>query len=297
MGYLLIPETKAQKCFILIGPPRTGKSTIIWVIEDLLLGKENCSNIPCQELGDRFKTAGLYGKLCNTFADLPSKALEDAGMFKALTGEDRIMAERKYGNPFSFKSNARLLFSCNKLPWSEDQSGAFYRRIITIPFERQIPEDKIDPELRGDKLVAEADGIFMWAYVGLRRLMSNNFTFSENEYTKSRLDRYRIESNSVLSFVYECCMVDNRYSISRSELYGEYVSYCSGSGLKAVSRNKFNAEIEGSFRSVIKDIVGSSYKRIKVWRGIGLIDETEREIQQATIFEVNDTAAQVHPPS
>lgn len=210
MGYLLIPETKAQKCFVLIGPPRTGKSTALWVIESILLGKENCSNIPWQELGDRFKTAELYGKLCNLFADLPSKAIEDSGLFKSVTGEDTIIGERKFGHPFSFKPTARLLFSCNKLPWSEDRSGAFFRRIITIPFEQQVPEERIDPELRGEKLKKEADGIFMWVLEGLRRLLSKNFAFSENEYTRKRLEQYKQESSSVLSFVSECCVFCRR---------------------------------------------------------------------------------------
>ncbi len=273
MGYLLIPETKAQKCFVLIGPPRTGKSTVIWVIESILLGKENCSNIPWQELGDRFKTAELCGKLCNLFADLPSKAIEDSGLFKSITGEDTIIGERKFGHPFSFKPTARLLFSCNKLPWSEDQSGAFYRRIITIPFERQVSEDKIDPELRGEKLTKETDGIFMWALEGLRRLIRNNFAFTENEYTRKRLEQYRQECSSVLSFVSERCVFNDGLHIGKDLLYGKYSEYCYNSGLKAVSRIRFNNELENNFKGIQLGTIGGRDSRKKAWLGIGLAVE------------------------
>ncbi|WP_255993354.1 DNA primase [Clostridium perfringens] len=50
LGYLLTTNTSAQKSFVLLGPARTGKSTLLWVVEYLLLGKKNVSNIPWQEI-------------------------------------------------------------------------------------------------------------------------------------------------------------------------------------------------------------------------------------------------------
>ena len=38
--------------------------------EDVLLGKQNVSNVSWQALNERFKTAELFGKLANIFADL-----------------------------------------------------------------------------------------------------------------------------------------------------------------------------------------------------------------------------------
>lgn len=142
-GYLLIPVNKAQKSFVLVGAPNAGKSTLLSVAQEILLGSENVSNIPWQSLSDRFKTAELFGKLANIFADLPSKSVDDNGIFKALTGEDYITAERKNKNPFSFKPYARLLFSCNEIPRNYgDRSEGFYRRLIIIRFENPVPPEK-----------------------------------------------------------------------------------------------------------------------------------------------------------
>ena len=102
-GYFLVPITKAQKSFMLVGLANTGKSTILSVVQELLLGAENVSNIPLQMLSERFQPAELFGKLANIYADLPSKNIDDAGMFKAVTGEDFISGERKHKDPFSFK--------------------------------------------------------------------------------------------------------------------------------------------------------------------------------------------------
>ena len=80
--------------------PTRASPTLLNVVQEILLGSENVSNIPWQNLADRFNKAELFGKLANIFADLPSKSIDDNGMFKALTGEDFITAERKNKDPF-----------------------------------------------------------------------------------------------------------------------------------------------------------------------------------------------------
>ena len=175
LGYLLTTNTSAQKSFVLLGPARTGKSTLLWVVEYLLLGKKNVSNIPWQEIGDKFKTAELLGKLANVFSDLPSKSIDDTGIFKVVTGEDYLMAEKKNKNPFKFRPFARLVFSCNELPKNYvDRTEGFYRRLIIVPFNRQIEKNKIDKALKY-KFQREKEGILNWALEGLKRLYENNF--------------------------------------------------------------------------------------------------------------------------
>ena len=174
-GYLLLPVNKAQKSFVFVGAPNAGKSTLLNVVQEILLGSENVSNIPWQNLADRFNKAELFGKLANIFADLPSKSIDDNGMFKALTGEDFITAERKNKDPFSFRPYARFLFSCNEIPRNYgDRSEGFYRRLIIIRFEKSVPKGKRDPNLT-EKLAAERDGILMWALSGLKRLIASGY--------------------------------------------------------------------------------------------------------------------------
>jgi len=121
---------------------------LLRVLNELLLGKENVSNVAWQALSDRFKTAELFGKWANICAELPTKGIEDNGIFKALVGEDYLTVEKKNKNPFSFQPYARLLFSCNSIPKNYgDKSEGFYRRLIIVRFNHSVPEDKRDPEL------------------------------------------------------------------------------------------------------------------------------------------------------
>ena len=263
VGYLLTTNTASQKAFVFWGPARTGKSTLLWVVEYLLLGKKNVSNIPWQEIGDKFKTAELLGKLANVFSDLPSKSIDDTGIFKVVTGEDYLMAEKKNKNPFKFKPFARLVFSCNELPRNYvDRTEGFYRRLIIVPFNRQIEKSKIDKALKY-KFQREKEGILNWALEGLKRLYENNFEFSENELTDGVKKEYKRENNNVISFVEECCELDSLFSCSRIELYEAYKEFCVEAGLKALSQIKFNKELEGNF-----NITRSRNRKLRSWNGV-----------------------------
>lgn len=263
VGYLLTTNTASQKAFVFWGPARTGKSTLLWVVEYLLLGKKNVSNIPWQEIGDKFKTAELLGKLANVFSDLPSKSIDDTGIFKVVTGEDYLMAEKKNKNPFKFKPFARLVFSCNELPRNYvDRTEGFYRRLIIVPFSRQIDKSKIDKALKY-KFQREKEVILNWALEGLKRLYENNFEFSENELTDGVKKEYKRENNNVISFVEECCELDGLFSCSRIELYESYKEFCVEAGLKALSQIKFNKELEGNF-----NITRSRSGKLRSWNGV-----------------------------
>jgi putative DNA primase/helicase len=269
-GYLLIPVNKAQKSFVFVGAPNAGKSTLLSIAQEVLLGSDNVSNIPWQALGDRFNKAELFGKLANIFADLPSKAIDDGGMFKSLTGEDYVTAERKNKDPFNFRPYARLLFSCNDIPKNyADRSDGFYRRLLIIRFDKSVPQNKRDPNLR-ERIACERDGILLWALDGLKRLIANNYVFSETERTANEIQRYKVESNSALMFVEECCEIGDGFECVRNTLFEKYREYCGMNGFKSMSQTNFNKEIESADMRIkrARDKVGSRH----TWRGLRLTD-------------------------
>jgi len=252
LGYFLIPVNSAQKCFVIVGVASAGKSVLLRVLNEILLGRQNVSNVSWQALNERFKPAELFGKLANIFADLPTKSIDDNGIFKALVGEDYLTVEKKNKNPFSFQSTARLLFSCNSIPRNYgDKSEGFYRRLIIIRFNHAVAPDKKDPNLV-DKFRGEADGIFLFALEGLRRLMDNDYKFSETETNRAELQQYREDSDSVLSFVRECCELDASAAEGSTHIYDSYKSYCDECGLKPYSHRQFVTQLTTAFPEVSK---------------------------------------------
>ncbi|WP_067625403.1 phage/plasmid primase, P4 family [Alicyclobacillus acidiphilus] len=268
LGYLLVPFTQAQKAFLLYGPPRTGKSTFLRVIEDII-GKANISNVPLQDLDGRFKTSLLHGKLVNLFADLPAKPLQDTGFFKALTGEDSVLAEVKYQDPFSFFNKARMIFSANELPRNNvDRSDAFYRRIIIIPFVNRVEIDKVDWRLN-ERLSKEKDGIVQWALKGLERLMRNDFKFSESTSSKELITQYKIDSDNVQWFIANYCEFSPGERVYNTRLYNGYRNACIKNGMQPVSNIAFGRALEQHLGSKIQKIKESGSK-LTVYQGIKL---------------------------
>jgi len=265
MGYMLVPETAAEKAFILYGPGRTGKSTFLKLIE-FIIGKKHISNVPLQGLSDKFKTSLLFGKLANIYADLPNKALQDTGIFKTLVSGDTIVAEEKFQAPFSFSNKARLLFSCNELPANYvDRTDGFFRRLIILPFLKQVEETKIDTALLS-KLQNEVDGTIQWAIKGLLRLKDNNYQFTKSDTTQKLLNEYRKQGNNVIWFVEEHCELSVDASEYSSKLYQHYKRTCLENNMQPISQTKFNRSLEMEYgRNVIK--TEDSNKRV-IFKGI-----------------------------
>ena len=265
MGYMLVALNKAQKAFIMLGKPDSGKSTLLYVIQDVLLRKENCSSLEWQKLNEKFATVDLFGKLANIFADLPSEQIRDTGIFKTITGEDYISAQHKFKAYFSFKPFCRMVFSCEALPKNYyDRSGGFYRRLIIIRFDNPVDPKTKDRSLR-EKLKLEVDGILAWSLIGLKRLMANEFCFSETDRTIAEVKKYRADNSSSLSFVYECCVTEPKAEIPRDDLYNAYKEFCSDNGVKSVlSKINFNRDLDEL------GLTRATTAGRRTWRGIRL---------------------------
>jgi phage/plasmid-associated DNA primase len=89
----------------------------------LIYHLENMSHLSLQDIvSDSFARAGLYGKLANTFADLKAEKLTSTGNFKMLVSGEFIRAQKKFPDPFEFQNYAKLFFSTNEIPQSEDKT-------------------------------------------------------------------------------------------------------------------------------------------------------------------------------
>jgi len=153
-AWLMCPNTSIQKGILLVGDGGNGKSR--WLAQQrTFLGKNNTSGISLHKLeSDRFAPSRLIGKLANICPDLPSNHLSGTSTFKAITGGDTITAEYKLKDSFDFVPYARLVFSANHLPRSEDASKAFFDRWLVVPFDRtfrgtahEIPSAELDARL------------------------------------------------------------------------------------------------------------------------------------------------------
>jgi len=149
-----------------------------------------------------------------------------------------------------------------------DRSEAFYRRLIIISFAKLVAEEKKDPRLL-EKLRKEADGILWWAIQGLKRLIANNYRFSETDKTKAEVEKYKLQNNNVLAFVLESCVIEEGAESLRREMYEAYKEYCVDSGGKWTSKGNFNTWLCDAAPDKIS-LFEEPTTRIKYFKGIRL---------------------------
>ena len=49
---------------------------------------------------------------------------------------------------------------------------------------KEKPVDRVDDPDLAEKMKMEIEGIFLWAFAGLQRLVANNFKFTESQRTR-----------------------------------------------------------------------------------------------------------------
>jgi putative DNA primase/helicase len=237
---------------------------------EAIVGKPDCSHVSLQDLtGNRFMRARLFGKKLNTYGDLPTTPITDAGIFKNLTGEDTIDAENKFEHPFSFRNKAKLLFSANTLPSMKSHDDAFYNRWIIVPFEESVL-GKEDSNLTKKLTVPEElSGILNFGLAGLDRLRTNNWKFS---YEDDAAALYRRKSNPIIAFLEDECEVSTDDYVIKADLISAYNQYAKKMKLaQATSGIAFGrAMMDQTSIPVVTFHPKAKDKQVEAWRGIRL---------------------------
>jgi len=245
MGFCLWRDYIYHRCLLLVGEGANGKSTFLETLRQLL-NPDNISSEPLQTLiTNRFSLGRLYGKLANIYGDLPAVALKDTGYFKQLTGNETLSAEFKFRDRFDFRNYAKLVFSCNKIPATPDDTDAFFRRWIIITFPNQFREDdpKTDKNLLS-KLTTpeEMSGILNWALEGLRRLLGND-KFSGNLTIEETREKYTQGSNPVKSFAEQRLEPKKGNILPKNDVYKAFIKYCEKHKLPTCAKNAFSMRL------------------------------------------------------
>ncbi len=212
-----------------LGKGGNGKSTFLAMLERFL-GKKNCSNVPIQELvEDRFAAAHLVGKFANITADLPKKKLAATERFKQATGGDRISTQTKYGDRFEFNNTAKIIFSTNELPPSPDDSPAYHRRMVIIPFNNVFAGDAMrdQDELLAD-LATELSGLLNAAITAQKALKARKRFDCDTQTWDEKQDFYNKATKPIYAFIEEHIVIDATFEQGelKDAVYKAYQAYC-----------------------------------------------------------------------
>lgn len=252
IGYCFYRRNELRKAFILTGEKHNGKSTFLDMITQLL-GSENTVALDLNELGDRFKTAELFGKLANIGDDIGDEFIANPAIFKKVVSGDRVNAEKKGKDPFDFACYAKQLFSANSIPRIKDKSGAVIDRLIIVPFDANFTKDDpdYDPYIKyklRDESVMEF--LVMLGLQGLERVLKNQ-SFTTSEKVMQNLKEYEENNNPILMFfkeIEEHEVLNNQTKF----VYQRYAEFCISNSFQQLSNIEFSKQVKRFYSCDVK---------------------------------------------
>lgn len=260
IGYCFYRRNELRKSFILIGDKSNGKSTYLDMIKTLL-GDENTSALDLKELGDRFKTAEMFGKLANIGDDIGDDFIPNPAVFKKLVSGDRVNVERKGQNPFDFNNYGKLLFSANNIPRIKDKSGAVISRLVIIPFDAQfsVNDADYDPYVKYKLRQPEnMEYLIQLGIKGLKRVLQNR-EFTTSQRVQKELREYEENNNPVLLFFKEINIEDIENNPTK-DVYKKYSEFCIANSFQPMSNIEFSKQVKKYYDM---EIIDKTIKRVK----------------------------------
>lgn len=286
IGYCLIPSNAGQKMMVIKGNGGEGKSQI--------------GNVLSRLFGTNMKD-GSVGKVSeNPFAradlehihlmvddDMRLEALKQTNYVKSIvTAKGKMDLERKGKQSYQGYMYARILaFSNGDLVSLYDRSDGFFRRQIILTTKRKSPGRVDDPDI-SEKLCGELEGIFLWAFEGLQRLVRNSFRFTESDRARLNREMVKRDANNIELFMESQGYIqrDPEAYISSKELARIYNIWCEENAYPPVKSKTLieyltaNQEKHGIVYS--NNVINGAGRRVRGFKGISAIVHAAGSWQQ-----------------
>ena len=274
IGYCLIPSNKGQRMMVIKGSGGEGKSQIGVVLSRLF----GC-NMKDGSIGkiseNRFARADLEHTLLCVDDDMRMEALRQTNYVKSIvTAQGQMDLERKGKQSYQGWMYARLLaFSNGDLQALYDRSDGFYRRQLILT-TKDKPLSRVDDPDIAEKMAAEVEGILLWAFEGLQRLVKNGFQFTESDRAKRNRELVKRDNNNVFDFLESEGYIRLKADActSSKELYEVYKMWCEENSLNTIKSRGFSDALIANQRRYnlesTNNIVNSSGRRVRGFIGI-----------------------------
>jgi len=256
VGYSMSGSTKEQCVFFAYGNGRNGKSTFLDIVSAIM--GDYSTNIQPETIMVSRQTGGansdiarLKGARFVTTVEPNQGARINEGLLKQLTGGDTVTARHLYGKEFEFEAEFKLWMATNHKPIIRGRDLGIWRRMHLIPFTVEIPDDKVDKNLK-HKLKKELTGILNWAVEGCIKWQEEGLKMPRA--VEDAVKEYKTEMDVISAFL-EDCTVMGPGEVKASDLYKAYAEWAEENGEYKMSNTMFGKE------------VGMRYERRKTMHG------------------------------
>lgn len=238
-------SSKVELCLLLIGRGANGKS-VIFDVACHLFGRDRISKMDYADLtadGDE----GMRGRLplrnaifnWSSDSDYKSFGKKNTGMFKRLVSGEPVPMRELGRNILEENSIPYLIFNLNELPFPDDASLGFIRRLQFVSFDVTIPKDRQNPDLANDIVRHELSGVFNWVFRGMLELKKRKYRFPAAAASLKQKVKSLLVSKPVEAWLMTYGIRSERIEkgnpgifVSASNLYAAFVRFCNDNDLE-----------------------------------------------------------------
>lgn len=281
LGLALLGDKGLHYSILLIGPPRSGKSTLLQL-----------ANALCGYSTDTYASAAIFsrqteglrararwnGRLLCCLDELPVEALQDEETFKTMAAHGGAPARAM--NVLEEQENvwtAKLLFTTNEQPRYTDRSGALTERLLTIECPNTRQKSQRDAKLLA-RLLPELQALVPIC-LELAQLVQEHGYYPESSTMQNSRDEIEHQADNVKQFVRDCCRMAEKATVGSNTLHTAYVQWCEEQGIQIRYRktlDNLSSAIEARYPASVKRVkVTENGKQVRGVRGIGLVSGDE----------------------
>ena len=269
VGYSLTGSIREQCAFFLYGIGNNGKSTFLDTIADLM-GTYAANVQPETIMMKKGDSGGANSDIARlksvrfVTSEEPTEGVRlNEGLVKQLTGGGKVTCRFLYGDDFEYQPEFKIWIGTNHKPVIRGTDNGIWRRIRLIPFEVNIPADKVDKNLKY-KLRKEMPQIMAWAVEGCIKWQKEGL--EPPECVEKATAEYKVEMDVLASFNESCVIIDyeNGESISANVLFSVYSAWANANNEFEMSSRKFFTEITKKMPEKSRRADGIYYNKIRL---------------------------------
>jgi putative DNA primase/helicase len=294
VGYCLSTAVKEQVFLYLWGIGANGKSIFARVLEALLGPYAVQCGIDMFIANDDAKTnretINLKGKRLAICSETEEGRRLNEVLIKSIVSPDKQVGRRLYCEVETWEPTTKVMILGNHLMRTRGGSHATDRRIRLVGCEQVFEGENCDPGLL-DKLMAELDGITIWAVEGYQQWKASGLPFPAK--VKEDTAEYTAANDTLRPFFEDVCVSDRALETGRRKLYAAYIDWTRAQGEQhPLSPKSFSSRVQDrGFRAGPQKRIGKETDR--VWLGIGLAADSPSQLSH--LSHVTGKLLPIHP--
>lgn len=282
VGYSLSGSTREQCAYFLYGIGNNGKSTFLDVIADMMGGYASNAQpetIMMKRWGDSGANSDIARLKSARFvtSEEPTEGVRlNEGLLKQLTGGSKVTCRFLYGDEFEYMPEFKIWIATNHKPIVRGTDLGIWRRIKLIPFEVNIPKEKVDKLLKY-RLRKEMPQIMHWAVQGCLKWQKEGI--QEPRCVQEAVKEYKQEMDLLAGFLEQCVIIDYdcKEKIYSSDLFRVYNRWAKENNEYEMSSKKFFREVGKKLPDKGRDSRGVFYTSIRLTEYAKDLDGKKRQ--------------------